>query len=145
MKKFLSLILAVILMVTPLFVQAYASESDVNYDNLVAPCYNNLDSVGACISKGVLGFVTCTSDFISFQADKTFVLTCYLQRTDGTYAWENYKSTSETYTDYGSYFIEKNWFAPAGYDYRVLTKLQVKNSAGTVVETATVASSVIYK
>lgn len=145
MKKALSLILAVILMVTPLCVQAYASESDVNYDDLVAPCYSNLDAIGACISEGVLGFVTCTSSFISFTENRTFVLTCYLQRTDGTQAWENYKSKSETYTGKGSYTIEKNWFAPATHDYRVYTLLEVKNSAGTVIETAYVKSNVLYK
>lgn len=145
MKKALSLILAVILMVTPLCVQAYASESDVNYDDLVAPCYSNLDAIGACISEGVLGFVTCTSCFISFTENRTFVLTCYLQRTDGTQAWENYKSKSETYTGKGSYTIEKNWFAPATHDYRVYTLLEVKNSAGTVIETAYVKSDVLYK
>lgn len=145
MKKTLSLILAVILMLTPLCVQTYASESDVNYDDLVAPCYSNLDAIGACISEGVLGFVTCTSCFISFTENRTFVLTCYLQRTEEGEGWLNYKSTSETYTGKGSYTIEKNWFAPAGYDYRVYTLLEVKNSAGTVIETAYVKSDVLYK
>lgn len=145
MKKLLSVIIAVILTATPLCVQTYATERNVNYDDLIAPCYNNLDSVIACISKGSLGFVNCTSGFISFNENKTFVFTCYLQRTDGSQAWENYKSKTETYTTSGSYTIAKSWFAPAGYDYRVLTKLQVKNSSGTVIETATVASAVLYK
>lgn len=145
MKKFLSLILAVILMAMPLCVESYASDGDVNYDDLVAPCYNNLSRISAGISEGILGFVTCTSDFASFETDKTFVLTCYLQRTDGTHAWENYKSKSETYSGKGGLTIEKNWFAPAGNDYRTYTKLEVKNSAGTIVETATKASGIIYK
>lgn len=145
MKKFLSLILAVILSVAPLCINASASDSDVNYDDLVAPCYDNLTAIGACISNGVLGFVTCTSAFISYETDKTFVLTCYLQRTNGSSAWANYKSTSETYSGKGSYTIEKKWFAPANYNYRVLTKLDVKNSSGTIVETATITSNVLYK
>lgn len=145
MKKFLSLILSVILLAMPLCVQSHASEPDVNYDDLVAPCYEYLDMIGSCITKGLLGFANCESTFFSFANDKTFVLTCYLQRTDGTHAWENYKSTSQTYSGKGSYTIEKNWFAPAGNDYRVLTKLEVKNSAGTIVETATKASGVLYK
>lgn len=144
MKKILSVILAVIMMAMPLCVGS-AAEIDVNYDDLVAPCFTYIDSISAGILEGVLGFVNCMSDFISYQTDKTFVLTCYLQRTDGTYAWANYKSDSETYSGKGSYTIEKNWFAPSGYDYRVYTKLQVKNSAGTIVETATVASGIVYK
>ena len=141
MKKFLSLLLVVVLLAAPLGVSAYA---ETNYDDLVMPCYDNVDIISAGISKGVLGFVNCTSDFVSYATDKTFVLTCYLQRTDGESAWVNYKSKTETYTGKGSYTISKSWFAPSGYAYRVYTKLQIKNSAGTIVETATVASAVHY-
>lgn len=141
MKKILSLLLVAVLLVAPLGVSSYA---ETNYDDLVSPCYTYLNSISAGISEGVLGFVNCTSNFISFETNKTFVLTCYLQRTDGQSAWVNYKSKTETYTGKGSYTISKSWFAPSGYAYRVYTKLQIKNSAGTIVETATVASSVHY-
>ncbi|MBQ8227685.1 MAG: hypothetical protein IJZ88_01590 [Clostridia bacterium] len=142
MKRIISLLLVAVMAVTSLGVSVYAAEA--NYDDLVAPCYTNIDSVSAGLSEGVLGFVTCTSNFISFDDTKTFVLTCYLQRTDGSSGWVNYKSKSETYSGMGSYTIEKSWFAPSGYAYRTYTKLQVKNSAGTVVETATKASAVYY-
>lgn len=145
MKKILSVILAVIMMAMPLCVESFAADGDVNYDDLVSPCFNNIDSISAYIEEGVLGFVICASNFTSFETDKTFVLTCYLQRTDASSAWENYKSKSETYSGKGNYTIEKNWFAPSGYDYRVQTKLDVKNSAGTIIETATITSVIIYK
>lgn len=141
MKRIISLLLTVVLLVAPLGVSSYAES---NYDDLVAPCYDNLDMIGAGITEGILGFVTCTSDFVSFETNKTFVLTCYLQRTDGESGWVNYKSKTETYTGKGSYTIEKSWFAPSGYAYRTYTKLQIKNSAGTIVETATKGSGVYY-
>ena len=146
MKKLLSFILAFVLFAMPMCVGTYASDGDVNYDDLIMPCYTYIDSVGAGISEAALGFVNCTSSCTSFQADKTFVLTCTLQRTDGSSAWANYKTATETFSGKGSFTISKTWFAPATYDaYRVLTTLTVKNSAGTVVETATKASGVIYK
>lgn len=145
MKKLLSLILATILLAMPMCVEAYASDGDVNYDDLVMPCYLYIDMIGAGLSEGVLGFVNCTSTFVSYETDKTFVLRCALQRTDGSQAWEDYKYTTETYSGMGSYTISKKWFAPANYAYRVKTTLTIKNSAGTVVETATKASGVIYK
>lgn len=145
MKKLLSIILAVVLLAAPMCVESYASEGDVNYDDLVMPCYTYIDSVGAGISEAALGFVYCTSNCSSFQTDKTFVLTCTLQRTDGSSAWANYKTTTETFSGKGSFTISKTWLAPAPYDYRVLTTLTVKNSAGTVVETASRASGVLYK
>lgn len=141
MKKIISLLLSVVLLVAPLGVSSYA---EANYDNLVAPCYDNLTSISAGISEGVLGFVNCTSNFLSYETNKTFVMTCYLQRTDGQSGWVNYKSKTETYTGKGSYTISKSWFAPSGYAYRVYTKLQIKNSAGTIVETATKGSGVYY-
>lgn len=146
MKKLLSFILAFVLFAMPMCVEAYASDGDVNYDDLVMPCYTYIDSVGAGISEAALGFVNCTSSCTSFQADKTFVLTCTLQRCTASSPWEAYKTKTETFSGKGSFTISKTWFAPATYDgYRVLTTLTVKNSAGTVVETATKASGVIYK
>lgn len=145
MKKLLSLILAVILIMIPMCVEASASEVNANYDDLVMPCYTYLDSISAGISEAVLGFVNCTSDFISFDNGLTFVLTCTLQRCTASTPWETYKTKTETFSGMGSYTIEKTWFAPANYAYRVYTTLTIKNSAGTVVETATKASAVIYK
>lgn len=144
MKKILSLILAVILMTTPMCVQSYA-EGETNYDDLIAPCYIYLDVIGSCITEAALGFVTCTSNAICLDSGLTLVLTCALQRTDGTQAWADYKTKTETYTNPGTHTIEKNWFAPANYAYRVMTTVVIKNSSGTVVETATKASGVIYK
>lgn len=146
MKKFLSFILATILLAMPMCVQSYASDGNMNYDDLVMPCYTYIDSISAGISEAAFGFVNCTSDFISFNNDLTFVLTCTLQRCTESSAWESYKSASETYSGKGSYTIAKTWFAPATYDgYRVVTTLTIKNSAGIVVETATKASAVLYK
>lgn len=141
MKRIISLLLTAVLLVAPLGVSSYA---EANYDDLVSPCYTYLNSISSGISEGVLGFVNCTSNFISVETNKTFVLTCYLQRTDGESAWVNYKTKTETYTGKGSYTISKSWFAPSGYAYRVYTKLQIKNSAGTIVETATKGSGVYY-
>lgn len=144
MKKIVSLILAVILMAVPMCVESYA-EGEANYDDLVAPCFIYLDVIKAGITEASLGFVTCTSNVTCLDSGLTFVLTCELQRTNETTAWVTYKTKTETYTEPGSHTIEKNWFAPANYAYRVKTTVVIKNSAGTVVETATKASGVIYK
>lgn len=146
MKKLLSILLAAVLLAAPMCTEAYASDGDVNYDDLVMPCYTYISSIGACISEAALGFVHCSSTCTSFQADKTFVLTCTLQRCTESTPWENYKTQTESYYGKGSFTISKTWLAPATYDaYRVVTTLTVKNSAGTVLETATKASGVIYK
>lgn len=144
MKKILSLILAAILMAAPMSVESYAAD-DTNFDDLVAPCYIYLDAIKAGISEAALGFVTCTSNAICLDSGLTFVLTCELQRTNENTGWVTYKTKTETYTNPGTHTIEKNWFAPANYAYRVKTTVVIKNSSGTVVETETKASGVIYK
>lgn len=144
MKKILSLILAAILMATPMCVETYA-EGEANYDDLVAPCFIYLDIIGSGITEAALGFVTCTSNIICLDSGLTFVLTCELQRTNENTGWVTYKTKTETFTEPGSHTIEKNWFAPANYAYRVKTTVVIKNSSGTVVETVTKASGVIYK
>ncbi len=145
MKKLLSFILAFILMAVPMCVEAYASDGETGEDTPIMPRYTYISSMSAGIIEGVLGFVTCASDCTSFQADKTFVVACNLQRCTASSAWETYKTTSETFSGKGIFTVEKNWFAPANYAYRVYTTVIVKNSSGLIVETATKASGVIYK
>lgn len=135
-----------IIMVAPLCLSTVAVETETNYDDQIAPCYVYIDALYASITKGSLGFVTCTSQFNTFDSGKTYVLTCYLQRTDGSSAWSNYKSESKTVSgSSGAFGIEKTWFAPAGYAYRTKTEVKVKNSSGTVLETVSNTSSVLYK
>ena len=145
MKRILSILLAMIVMTSPFCMGAVAVETETNYDDQIAPCYVYVDALYASITKKSLGFVTCTSQFNTFQKDKTYVLTCYLQRCDEDTAWSNYKSESKTVTGVNITNIEKTWFAPAGYAYRTKTVVQVKNSSGTVLETVSNASSVLYK
>ena len=146
MKRILSIFLAMVIMVAPLCVSVVATDNGGESETIVSPRYMYVNSIYASISKGSLGFVTCASQIIVFETDKTYVLTCYLQRTDGSEAWSNYKSESKTVSgSTGAFGFDKTWFAPAGYAYRTKTEVKVKNSSGTVLETVSNASSVLYK
>lgn len=145
MKKTLSLFLSLILCFSCCLVAS--AESPIGTESSdVMPRYTYLASVSAGIDKKAFGFVLCESTYACVYEGYTFILTCTLQRTDGTTGWINYKTESETFTDLGTNIIEKTWFAPAGYAYRTLTKIQIKsNSTGQIVETATSDSPVLYK
>lgn len=145
MKRFLSIFLAMVIMVTPLCMSVVAADNSGNDETIVSPRYTYINSIYASITKGSLGFVTCTSQIIAFETNKTYVLTCYLQRCDENTAWSNYKSESKTYSGSGTFGFDKTWFAPAGYAYRTKTEVKVKNSSGTVLETVSNTSSVLYK
>lgn len=149
MKKVLSILLSVI-MFTCLFnfTSTYAvndNEDDVISEESGGSRYSYIAAIYASIAKGSLGFVTCTSSFTVPSTSYTIVLTCILQRTDGSEAWSNYKSKSETFTGTSTDLIEKSWYAPSGYAYRTYTKVVVKNSSGTVLETEHIVSNVLYK
>lgn len=149
MKKTLSLFLALILCFSCCLIASAETtiETEINSaSSEVMPRYTYLCSVSAGIAKKALGFVLCESTYNCMYNGYTFILTCTLQRTDGTTGWINYKTESETFTDLGTNIIEKTWFAPAGYAYRTLTKIEIKsNSTGKIVETATSDSPVLYK
>ena len=120
--------------------------SNSSETSLVTPRYTHVSYVGAKIVETSLGFVRCTSTAACMYDNYTFVLTCTLQRTDGSTGWSNYKTTTETFTALGENAVEKTWYAPAGYTYRTHTEIVIKNSrTGKVVETATADSPFIYR
>ena len=148
LKKILSLFLSIIMCFSCCLVASAETQVELepySESSEITPRYTYLSLVSAGIDKEALGFVLCASTYNCMYNGYTFVLTCTLQRTDGTTGWVSYKTTSKTYTEIGTNGIEKTWFAPAGYAYRTHTKIEIKNSSNRVVETGTCASPVIYK
>lgn len=149
LKRILALILSAVMMFSCcVFASAESNTETFELPSVseITPRYTHLISVSAGISEEGLGFVLCESTYNCMHENYTFVLTCTLQRTDGTTGWQTYKTATETFTDLGTNGMEKLWFAPAGYAYRTHTTIVIKNSrTSKVVETATCASPVIYK
>lgn len=150
MKRILALILSVVMMFSCcVFASAETNTEtfELPSESEISPRYTHLSAVSAGISEEGLGFVLCESTYNCMYENYTFVLTCTLQRTDGSAAgWQTYKTATETFTEIGSKCMERLWFAPAGYAYRTHTTIVIKNSrTSKVVETATCASPVIYK
>ncbi|MBQ7043678.1 MAG: hypothetical protein IJN78_03640 [Clostridia bacterium] len=149
MKRILALALSVVMMFSCCVFASAESNTEtfeLSGQSEVTPRYTHLISVSAGIKEKALGFVFCESTYSCMHEDYTFVLTCTLQRTDGTTGWQTYKTATETFLEIGTQVLSKTWFAPAGYAYRTFTTIVIKNSrTSKVVETATCASPVIYK
>ena len=149
MKRILALILSIVMMIScSIFVSAETNTGtfELPGETDITPRYTHLGSVSAGIKEKALGFVLCESTYACMYENYTFVLTCTLQRTDGTTGWQTYKTATETFTDLGTNGMSRTWFAPAGYAYRTFTTIVIKNSrTSKVVETATCDSPVIYK
>ncbi|MBQ5591573.1 MAG: hypothetical protein IIU80_01355 [Clostridia bacterium] len=150
MKKILAFMLSLVMM-SMCCIYASAESNTETFelmsDSEASPRYTHLGAVSAGIKEKALGFVLCESTYACMHENYTFVLTCTLQRTDGSAAgWQTYKTTTETFLELGTNGITETWFAPAGYAYRTFTTIVIKNSrTGKVVETATCDSPVIYK
>lgn len=150
MKRILAFMLSVVMM-SMCCIYASAESNTETFelmsDSETSPRYTHLGAVSAAIEEKALGFVYCESTYNCMHENYTFVLTCTLQRTDGSAAgWQTYKTTTETFLEIGTRIITETWFAPAGYAYRTFTTIVIKNSrTGKVVETATCDSPVIYK
>ena len=146
MKRVISFFLAMTLILGCCSFAALADDTAKDIPDGTDPAkFSYLNSVGALIDKKALGFVICASKFTMIQSGYLVTLTCTLQRTDGSSGWLTYKSESQTFASGSADSVEKTWFAPAGYTYRTLTRAVVRDSTSTVVEVATVASSLIYK
>ena len=153
MKKLVSLFLSVIL--SAFCCVGTLANSPVDSDKnfmptsnvtLATPRYTHVSYVGAKIVETTLGFVRCTATAACMFDNYTFVLTCTLQRTNGSTGWTNYKTETETFTELGENIVYDTWYAPAGYTYRTHTEIVIKNSrTGKVVETATADSPFIYR
>lgn len=139
MKRIIAALLAAIMMIMPMCVETFAEET--NYDDLVMPCYDYIQTLRSTITEGSLGFVTIYSSTYCESSDKTVVLNSHLQQSaNGSSGWSNYKSYSTTKTGTGTSEIEKTIYAPAGYYYRTYTHVQVKNSSNVIVEVETLYS-----
>lgn len=153
MKKFLALVLSITIFTVCCFnvsasnvVEPLNSILTEDSETSVTPRYTHITAVKATIGEKALGFVLCASTYSCNLEDYYFTVTCDLQRTDGSAAWSNYKSSTETFTTSGTVTLEETWYAPAGYAYRTYTTVVVKNSrTSKVVETATTYSPTIYK
>ena len=155
MKKILSLILSIFI-VASFGVNAFAvgiydysdteSSAIENEGATVTPRYKYLAFITACIDERSSGNVLCASTYNCMYSGYTFTLTCTLQQADGSVAgWVNYKTASQTYTTIGAHGMERTWYAPAGYAYRTLTTIVIKNASGVVVEEETCYSNTLYK
>lgn len=155
MKKFLSLILSIFIIASfgtsALAAGVYDySDSEAtfseNNESAVTPRYKYLAFVSASIVEKPSDNVLCTSTYNCMYSGYTFTLTCTLQQADGSVAgWVDYKTASQTYTTIGAHGMERTWYAPAGYAYRTLTTIVIKNASGVVVEEETCYSNTLYK
>ena len=131
MKRFLSLALAIMLMLT--FAATVSAEQAVNPRYL----YITETNTGIRLNSST-GAVICEASART-QNNMEIQIECKLQRFNNS-KWNNVKTWTASGT--GSASISKSWSVPGGYDYRIYATYKVYDSNGNCVETVNRQDSV---
>lgn len=101
----------------------------------INPQYTGIYALEADLNISDDGCATCYGS-VSIRSGYTATLSMQLKR-DGV--------TIKTWSDSGStsFDIEKDYYVTGDYDYQVVVTATVKNSAGTVIESPSVKSTVV--
>lgn len=133
MKKTISLILCLILMVSVLSISAFAVDPEGNDPEPIIPEYTRVTMIAAGLSISSDGVATCSGFVDPTYSTDTVTLIVRLQYWTGS-KWENY-CTWET-TGGGAYVaLIETQSVTAGYDYRVRISAHCAPASGTPSET----------
>lgn len=137
MRKFLSAILSVVMLLT-LATPAFAALPD---DTIVSPQYTYIRTITANISIDEdTGIATCKATCLS-ASGYTVEVVCQLQRYSGS-SWTTLKTWTASGTRYAS--VNENWAVSSGYTYRVYVSYRIRNTAGSLLESTTGSDSYVY-
>ena len=134
MKKTISLILCLVLIVSALSISAFAADPEENYLEPIIPEYTRVTMIAAGLTISSDGEALCSGTVEPTYSTDTVTLIVRLQYWSGT-EWVNY-CTWET-TDSGHYYVQliETETVPAGYSYRVRISAHCAPASGTPSET----------
>ena len=118
---------------------AYEEEPQPYSQGQITPRFTHITFISCCIEKRAFGNIRVEGNVQIYISGYTTVVTVVLQRIENG-AWVDYKSSSDTFTGTGAHVHGDSFYAPRGYLYRGVTRAQIKNSSGTVVENASCLS-----
>ena len=133
-SRFLSLLLAVILIASAVPVQAASSD--------IAPYrYDYVSSCAASLNITNRGLATCYGD-ISLRRGVNAEMTVTLYKSADKRNWD-YVTSWDT-SGSSILMIEKNYYVMSGYYYKAELSADVYNSSGSFLENVTSTSSIKY-
>ncbi len=133
MKKTISLILCLVLMIGVLSVPAFAVDPEGNDLEPVIPEYTRVTMIAAGLYISSTGVATCSGTVEPTYSTDTVTLIVRLQYWTGT-KWENYCSWETT--DSGAFVdLTETQSVTAGYYYRVRVSARCEPESGIPSET----------
>lgn len=128
-KKVCIAVLTIACIVCSMLSSAFASE--------LQPRYTTLTSTSVQLEISTLGRSTCTAEFETRSSSYNIELDLILYRVDSNGMTE---VKSWDYTDTLSISVGATYYVPTGNTYQLVANVVVTNSAGTVLESVSVAS-----
>lgn len=141
-KRSASMVLAVLLFITPGAVVQSSNASAFVKSEVMTPFYDYISVIGASIDIGSLGR-TASSGFVYYAGDYDSTLFVELQRSSEN-GWSTLKSWSKSFTGGGNHILEEDYYVTSGHTYRVKNTVTIKDGS-TVLETvSSISSEVTY-
>ena len=133
-SRFLSLLLAVILIASVVPVQAVSP-------NIAPYRFDNVASCSIALSITNKGLATCTSNIV-LRSGVTAEMTVTLYKSTDKKSWDYVKSWDTS----GSLALalEKSYYVMSGHYYKAVLSADIYNSSGSLVESITSTSNIRY-
>jgi len=110
-------------------------------NDAVQPRYVRMRGLDAGVALTEFSRADCQSTVETMRIGDTATLTMELQRSSDGSAWSPVASWSTAGSGYLS--LDKSRYVTSGYYYRVVASASVYDSAGTLMETASVVSEIV--
>ena len=137
-KRITSGILILVLVLTSV---ASAASANSPTTEAIQPRWTRIFSLTASLDISSSGRADCSSNAMLRISGDSADLTMSLQRSSNGTSWTTVKTWTES--GRGSISMDESWYVLSGYFYRVKATVEVYNSSGTLVESATAYSATV--
>lgn len=141
MKKKIFCTLSSVVMVFCVLTASLSVGATVDSNSSIQPFWIGLSSLKADLIISSFGLAECDGE-VKLKNGYTADMTMELQRSTNLAAWETVNSW--TASGGGTLELNKSYYVATGYYYRVEVSADVYNAYGTLIESPSKTSSIVY-
>ncbi|MCR5736969.1 MAG: hypothetical protein K6G64_04890 [Eubacterium sp.] len=144
MKKLLTILLMITILVISPYELVKADGGEVASDDEISLRYTNLSLISAGLTINSSGLAVCTGT-VTMKKNYDSRLYIHLYKSSSSGAYTKIKSWAQSFSGTGVKSLTKSTNVSKGYTYKIKVEVRIYNSAGTVIETAEKwSSNVVY-
>lgn len=126
----LFLCLFFVLSCTALAMESNCSEN--NQELFSEPRFEHMSRISSSLSFEAFGRANCTGSFTTYDEYNSKIIIVLQQFKNNR--WNDYQSWSESYSGSGVKLLNKKYYVPSGYRYRVVTTAVILSNNGGELE-----------